>query len=86
MVAVNILIYSNMLSKIHSLKHVVWIGSHVDILHYMQMSEVSNLLYNVFQFGFNLLSKGKSSLIFPRYHSFLGSLGLLLSNMQGMNV
>ncbi len=40
MVAVNILIYSNMLSKIHSLKHVVWIGSHVDILHYMQMSEV----------------------------------------------
>lgn len=40
MVAVNILIYSSMLAKMHNLKHVVWIGVHIDILEYMQMSEV----------------------------------------------
>jgi len=58
-----------MLAKMHNLKHVVWIGVHIDLLEYMQMSES----------GFKFLAKDKSELIFPRYHSFLGSLGLLLS-------
>jgi hypothetical protein len=29
-----------MLAKMYNLKYVVWIGVHIDILEYMQMSEV----------------------------------------------
>lgn len=35
MVAVNILIFSNMLAKLEGIKTVVWIGIHIDILEYM---------------------------------------------------
>ncbi|CDW82638.1 pantothenate kinase mitochondrial [Stylonychia lemnae] len=70
MTAVNILIFSNMIVKLHNLKKVVWIGVHVDLLEYMQMSEQA----------FSMLAKEQSHLIFPRYHSFLGSLGLLLTH------
>lgn len=40
MPAVNTLIFSMMLSKLHKLKRVVWIGVHVDAPEYMQMCEV----------------------------------------------
>lgn len=70
MPAVNTLIYSIMLSQLHNLKRVIWIGIHIDAPEYMQMCEKA----------FKALSKDEDSfLIFPRYHSFLGSLGLLLS-------
>lgn len=51
------------------IKKVVWIGLHVNILDYMHMTGEH----------FKLLTNGESDLIFPTYHSFLGSLGLLLS-------
>ena len=47
----------------------IWIGNHVDMLEYMQMSEDA----------FARLSQNEAELMFPTYHSFLGSLGLLLS-------
>eukprot|EP00347_Sterkiella_histriomuscorum_P019825 403340156 len=72
MTAVNILIFSSMIVRLHKIKNVVWIGVHVDVLDYMQMCEKA----------FDILSKEESNLIFPRYHSFLGSLGLLLSQGQ----
>lgn len=40
MTAVNILIFSSMIVKLHNIKNVVWIGVHVDVLPYMQMCEV----------------------------------------------
>jgi len=45
MISVNLIIYSSMLAKMHNLKHVVWIGVHIDLLEYMQMSEVRNDFY-----------------------------------------
>ena len=69
MVSVNTLMFSKSLAKIEKIKNVVWIGVHIDILEYMQMS----------QYAFQVLTKGEAKLIFPTYHSFLGSLGLLLS-------
>lgn len=70
MTAVNLLIFSNVVAQQHGLKRVVWIGLHIDILEYMKMSEEA----------FNGLTGGKANLIFPTYHSFLGSLGLLLQH------
>lgn len=52
-----------------NIRNVVWMGVHVDIIQYMQMS----------QYGFMQLTGDKAKLMFPKYHSFLGSLGLLLS-------
>lgn len=69
MVSVNTLIMSKMLAQIENIKNVVWIGAHVDILEYMQMS----------QDAFKVVNNQECKLIFPTYHSFLGSLGLLLS-------
>ena len=34
------------------------------------------------QDAFNFITAGQQRLIFPTYHSFLGSLGLLLSQME----
>jgi type II pantothenate kinase len=70
MTALNVLIFSNVVAKLQDLKRVVWIGLHIDILEYMKMSEEA----------FKLLTGGKSVLMFPTYHSFLGSLGLLLQH------
>ena len=52
-----------------NIHRVVWIGSHIDLPEYMQMSEQ----------GFARLTNQEAELIFPSYTSFLGSLGLLLS-------
>ncbi len=70
MTCVNLLIFSNVTAKLHNLKRVVWIGLHIDVLEYMKMSEDT----------FKLLTGGEALLMFPTYHSFLGSLGLLLSH------
>ena len=43
MISANLNIYSSMLAKMHNLKYVVWIGVHIDILEYMQMSEVRKM-------------------------------------------
>ena len=59
---------SKMIAELEGLKQVLWIGVHIDVLEYMQMS----------QYAFQMLTKHQGSLIFPTYHSFLGSLGLLL--------
>lgn len=69
MVSVNTLIMSKMIAQIEKIKSVVWIGAHVDVLEYMQMS----------QDAFKVVNNQECKLIFPTYHSFLGSLGLLLS-------
>ena len=69
MVSVNTLMLSKMIAQLENIKNVVWIGSHIDILEYMQMA----------QYAFQFLTNDDSKLIFPTYHSFLGSLGLLLS-------
>jgi hypothetical protein len=59
-----------MIAKLEGLKKVIWIGMHIDMPEYMSMA----------QDGYNMISKGEAQLIFPTYHSFLGSLGLLISN------
>ena len=41
MTAVNTLKYSNLVAKLEKIKKVVWIGVHVDIIEYMQMSQVT---------------------------------------------
>lgn len=69
MVSVNTLMLSKMIAQLEGIKNVVWIGSHIDILEYMQMA----------QYLFQFLTEGGVKLIFPTYHSFLGSMGLLLS-------
>jgi len=61
-----------MIAQIHKIKNVIWIGTHIDILEYMQMSQDT----------FSFLSKGEQRLNFPTYHSFLGSLGLLLTQKE----
>ena len=38
MVSVNTLMISKMLAELQNIKQVVWIGVHIDILEYMQMS------------------------------------------------
>ena len=43
MTAVNLLLFSEVISTLHNLKRVVWIGVHIDILEYMKMSEVRTL-------------------------------------------
>jgi hypothetical protein len=40
MTAVNLLLFSEVISNLHNLKRVVWIGVHIDVLEYMKMSEV----------------------------------------------
>jgi len=70
MVATNILIFSRMVAKAENIKRVVWIGGHIDQLEYFYMSSSA----------FKVISKNEAELIYPTYHSFLGSLGLLLSN------
>lgn len=70
MVCVNNLILSKQIAHLEKIKNVVWIGGHVDMLEYMQMSSDT--------FGF--LAHHEAKLIFPTYHSFLGSLGLLLNH------
>lgn len=69
MVAVNNLLYSKMIAQQEGIKRVVWIGSHIDMDEYMQMSEK----------GFSQITNQSAELIFPTYTSFLGSLGLLLT-------
>ena len=69
MITANILIFSRLMAKMENIKRVVWIGSHIDLPEYMQMSEQ----------GFARLTNQEAELIFPTYTSFLGSLGLLLS-------
>ena len=75
MVCVNNLILSKQIAHLEKIKNVVWIGSHVDMLEYMQMSSDT--------FGF--LAHHEAKLIFPTYHSFLGSLGLLLNHEKLYN-
>ena len=70
MSAVNVLIFSSMIAKIHGLQRVVWIGLHIDMPQYMEMCEQ----------GLKYLTNDQTELMFPRYHSFLGCLGLLLSH------
>jgi len=69
LVSANILIFSKMIAQQHNIKRVVWIGTHVDMVEYMSMCENA----------FAALSNQEAELIFPTYHSFLGSLGLLLT-------
>ena len=69
MVAVNNLLYSKMFAQQEGIKRVVWIGAHVNMDEYMQMSEA----------GFAQITNQNAELIFPTYTSFLGSLGLLLT-------
>ena len=69
MVAANNLIFSKIIAQMENIKRVIWIGTHIDMLEYMAMSETA----------FALLSQNQAELMFPTYHSFLGSLGLLLS-------
>lgn len=38
MITVNTLTLSRMIAQLHKIKNVIWIGSHIDILEYMQMS------------------------------------------------
>ena len=40
MTAVNLLLFSEVISNLQNLKRVVWIGVHIDVLEYMKMSEV----------------------------------------------
>ena len=69
MVSANNILFSKMLFQLEGIKRVVWIGSHIDLPEYMQMSEEA----------FARLSMQQAELIFPTYNSFLGSMGLLLS-------
>lgn len=69
LIAANNLIFSRLVAKMENIKRVVWIGSHIDLPDYMHMSEQ----------GFARLTNQEAELIFPTYTSFLGSLGLLLS-------
>lgn len=72
LIAANNLIFSRLVAKLENIKRVVWIGSHIDLPEYMQMSE----------HGFARLTNQEAELIFPTYTSFLGSLGLLLSQSE----
>ena len=69
MVAANNLISSKIIAQMEKIKRVIWIGSHIDLLEYMQMSE----------YAFASYTNNEAELMFPTYSSFLGSLGLLLS-------
>ena len=70
MLTVNTLTLSRLIMQKEKIKNVIWIGTHIDMLEYMQMCHDA----------FNYLSNGEMRLIIPTYHSFLGSLGLLISN------
>jgi pantothenate kinase len=39
MVSINTLMLSKMIAQLEGIKNVVWIGSHIDILEYMQMAQ-----------------------------------------------
>ena len=68
LIAANNLIYSKILAQVEGIKRVIWIGTHLDHLEYMQLSE----------YQFATMTNNEQELMFPTYHSFLGSLGLLL--------
>ena len=72
MLSVNTLTFCRMIMQIEKIHNVIWIGTHVDLLQYMQMT----------QDAFNYLSTGEQRIIFPKYSSFLGSLGILLAQKE----
>ena len=72
MVSVNILIFSKMIAQRENLKHIVWIGSHIDVLEYHEMLEFG--AENIYFPG------NPARLIFPTYGPFLAALGLLIAS------
>jgi pantothenate kinase len=70
MIIMNILIISNLVAKSEKMNKVMVIGSHLDVLEFMQMAEMT----------YSHLTEEQSQLIFPTYSTFLGSLGLLLEH------
>ena len=72
MVSVNILIFSKMIAQQQNLKHIVWIGSHIDVLEYYEMLEFG--AENIYFPG------NPARLIFPTYGAFLAALGLLIAS------
>lgn len=75
MVSVNILIFSKMIAQRENLKHIVWIGSHIDVLEYYEMLEFG--AENIYFPG------NPARLIFPTYGAFLAALGLLIASNDG---
>ena len=69
LIAANNLIFSKVIAASEKIKRVIWIGQHIDTIEYMHMSESA----------FAQFTNQEAELMFPTYHSFLGSLGLLLS-------
>jgi hypothetical protein len=66
MTAVNLLLFSEVISNLHNLKRVVWIGVHIDILEYMKMSEVRMLKES----SFNYRKRSEVSLKTRRHYCF----------------
>lgn len=80
MMTVNTLLFAKSIAQIEKVKHVVWFGAHIHLLPYQQMA----------QHWFSDVQKtvegsDKAQLMFPRYSSFLGSLGLLLTQTKKEN-
>lgn len=69
MLLVNTLTWCRQIMQLENIEYVTWIGTHIDILTYMQMTSDA----------FEYLSKGEKKIIFPTYASFLGSLGVMIS-------
>jgi pantothenate kinase len=76
MIIFNTLTISSLVAKIEKIDKVVVIGHHLRILELEQL----------FEMGYQFLSKGTSKIMFLKYSSFLGSLGLLIDHANLDNI
>jgi len=72
LVAMNNILMSRIVAEKQQIKNILWIGTHIDSVELMKMSEYS----------MGVVSGGTRSLMFSTYHSYLPSLGLLLATRQ----
>ena len=70
MIIFNTLTIANLVAQIENIQNIVLIGHHLRILELEQVAEM----------GFQFLTRGKWKLMFLKYASFLGSLGLLIEH------
>lgn len=70
MIIFNTINIASLVARIEKIDNVVVIGHHLRILE----------LEQVFEMGYSFMAKGSSKLIFLKYSSFLGSLGLLIDH------
>lgn len=70
MVMYNTLSIANLVAQIENIDNIVLVGHHLRVLKLEQLCEM----------GLNILTKGKSKLMFVKHSSYLGSLGLLVEH------